>query len=241
MWCYNNQRKKSFITDKNNPIDIKMKKIYDIVLHTHMRQVAIKLHFYSKCVSQEKISSCTKNNYWEKFRPKNATKIRPHDTESKATFGTLILGVFVEGQEHRNVKSVSSPYEMLQKYTEREYSCTLPLTSAIDEGRRLTTRLGPLYPRQRHGTHCTRYWEGPRVGLEGCEKSRRSRDSIFGSSSSQRVAMPNELSWSTPKYYRPIKLAPIHLSDFQETLYLLKCMALTLKETQYVDLSMLDD
>jgi len=31
------------------------------------------------------------------------------------------------------------------------------------------------------------------------------------------------------------------LSQFQETLYLLKCMALTMKEAQYVDLSMLDD
>jgi hypothetical protein len=30
----------------------------------------------------------------------------------------------------------------------------------------------PLYPRQRPGTHCRGGWVGPRVGLDGCWKSR---------------------------------------------------------------------
>jgi len=29
----------------------------------------------------------------------------------------------------------------------------------------------PLYPRERPGTHCIEGWVGPRVGLDGCEKS----------------------------------------------------------------------
>jgi hypothetical protein len=38
----------------------------------------------------------------------------------------------------------------------------------------------PLYPRERHGTHCTGDRVGPRAGLDGCGKS---RDSIPGPSS----------------------------------------------------------
>jgi hypothetical protein len=30
----------------------------------------------------------------------------------------------------------------------------------------------PLYLRERPGTHCIGGWVGPRVGLDGCEKSR---------------------------------------------------------------------
>ena len=30
----------------------------------------------------------------------------------------------------------------------------------------------PLYPRERHGTHCTGGWVGPTAGLDGCRKSR---------------------------------------------------------------------
>ena len=29
-----------------------------------------------------------------------------------------------------------------------------------------------LYPRERPGTHCIGGWVGPKVGLDGCEKSR---------------------------------------------------------------------
>ena len=28
----------------------------------------------------------------------------------------------------------------------------------------------PLYPWERHGTHCIRGWVGPRAGLDGCGK-----------------------------------------------------------------------
>ena len=30
----------------------------------------------------------------------------------------------------------------------------------------------PLYPRERHGTHCIGGWVGPRAILDGCGKSR---------------------------------------------------------------------
>jgi len=36
----------------------------------------------------------------------------------------------------------------------------------------------PFYPRERTGTHCIGGWVGPRVGLDGCRKSRPNRDSI---------------------------------------------------------------
>ena len=29
-----------------------------------------------------------------------------------------------------------------------------------------------LYPRERHGTHCTGGWVGPRAGMDSCGKSR---------------------------------------------------------------------
>ena len=38
----------------------------------------------------------------------------------------------------------------------------------------------PLYPQERPGTHCIGSWMGPRVGLDGCGKSRPYRDSIPG-------------------------------------------------------------
>jgi hypothetical protein len=34
----------------------------------------------------------------------------------------------------------------------------------------VSTTARPLYPRERPGTHCTRGWVGPRVGLDVCEK-----------------------------------------------------------------------
>ena len=35
-----------------------------------------------------------------------------------------------------------------------------------------------LYPRERHGTHCTGGCVGPRIGLDGCGTSRRHQDSF---------------------------------------------------------------
>jgi hypothetical protein len=34
----------------------------------------------------------------------------------------------------------------------------------------VSTKLRPLYPRERPGTHCTGGWVGPRAGLDVCEK-----------------------------------------------------------------------
>jgi hypothetical protein len=36
----------------------------------------------------------------------------------------------------------------------------------------ISTTPRPLYPRERHGTHYTGGWVGPRAGLDGCGKSR---------------------------------------------------------------------
>jgi hypothetical protein len=35
----------------------------------------------------------------------------------------------------------------------------------------VSTTHRPLYPRERHDTHCTGGWVGPRAGLDMCEKS----------------------------------------------------------------------
>jgi hypothetical protein len=43
----------------------------------------------------------------------------------------------------------------------------------------LTPRPAALPPAKRPGTHCTIDWVGPRVGLDGCGKSRPHRDSSF--------------------------------------------------------------
>jgi len=56
----------------------------------------------------------------------------------------------------------------------------------------------PLYPLESHGTACIGGWVGPRVGPERCGKSRPHRDSIPGQSSPYRVAIPTELSRSSP-------------------------------------------
>ena len=56
------------------------------------------------------------------------------------------------------------------------------------------SRPGRCYPRERPGTHCTGGWVSPRPGLGRCGKSRLHRDSIPGSSSPQRVAIPRTLS-----------------------------------------------
>jgi hypothetical protein len=45
----------------------------------------------------------------------------------------------------------------------------------------------PLYPRERPTTYCVGGWVGPRIGLDGCGKSRPNRDSIPGPSSSESV------------------------------------------------------
>ena len=47
----------------------------------------------------------------------------------------------------------------------------------------VSTTPQPLYPRERPDTHCTGGWEGPRAGLDVCEKSHPHRDSIPGPSS----------------------------------------------------------
>jgi hypothetical protein len=51
-----------------------------------------------------------------------------------------------------------------------------------------------LPPGKRPGTHCIGGWVGSRAGLDGCGISRPQRDSILGSSSLWRVALPTELS-----------------------------------------------
>jgi hypothetical protein len=50
-------------------------------------------------------------------------------------------------------------------------------------------------PTENLGTHCIGGWVGLRAGLERCGKSRTHRDSIPGSSSLERVAIPTALSW----------------------------------------------
>ena len=54
---------------------------------------------------------------------------------------------------------------------------------------------GPLYPLERHGTHCIGGWVGPRVGLDGCGKSHpatriRSPDRPACSESLYRLSYP---------------------------------------------------
>jgi hypothetical protein len=53
----------------------------------------------------------------------------------------------------------------------------------------------PLYSQKRPGTHCIGGWVSPRVGLDGCEKSRCDRDSIPGPPSMKQVAILTVLSW----------------------------------------------
>ena len=66
---------------------------------------------------------------------------------------------------------------------EQMYNSTLSSTSALDGGWVVNATPRPLYPRERPGTHCTGGYVGPRVGLDGCGKSRAHRDSIPGPSS----------------------------------------------------------
>ena len=46
------------------------------------------------------------------------------------------------------------------------------MTSALRWGWVVSTIIRPLYPGERPGTHCTGGWVGPKVGLDGCGKSR---------------------------------------------------------------------
>ena len=63
------------------------------------------------------------------------------------------------------------------------YSCTLSLTSTLDQGGCSTPRPGRFTPWERSGTHCIGgAWVGPRAGLNRCEKSHSHRDSISGPS-----------------------------------------------------------
>ena len=41
------------------------------------------------------------------------------------------------------------------------------MTTALEEGEWSAARPGPLYPRERPGTHFTGGWVGPRAGLDG--------------------------------------------------------------------------
>jgi hypothetical protein len=72
-------------------------------------------------------------------------------------------------------------------------------TSALDWGGGVGQRHAPaaLLPVQTHGIHCIGGWVGPRVGLNGCGKSRPHRDSNPGPPRSQRVAIRTELSRPT--------------------------------------------
>jgi hypothetical protein len=56
-----------------------------------------------------------------------------------------------------------------------------------------------LAPGMRPVTHCTRGWVGPRVGLDGCGKSRPRRDSIPGPPSPWPVAIPTKLLLPLPR------------------------------------------
>ena len=68
-----------------------------------------------------------------------------------------------------------------------------------------------LLPRKRPSTHCTGGWLGPRVGLDGCGKSRPHQDSILGPSSPYRVVIPAEPSRPYPCCFNPLspELNPI--------------------------------
>jgi hypothetical protein len=55
-----------------------------------------------------------------------------------------------------------------------------------------------LPPGKRPGTHCIGGWVGPTAGLDGCEKSRRHRDSIPGPTS--QVAS-RYTDWAIPAHF----------------------------------------
>jgi len=57
------------------------------------------------------------------------------------------------------------------------------MTTALEGGEGPASRTGRSLSRERHGTHCTGGWVGPRTGLDRCEKSRPHRYSIPGPSS----------------------------------------------------------
>ena len=61
---------------------------------------------------------------------------------------------------------------------EKKCSSTLSLTSTLDGGGWLTSRLGSLPLIKGRGTHCTGSWVDPRVSLDRFGISRPYRDSI---------------------------------------------------------------
>jgi hypothetical protein len=67
------------------------------------------------------------------------------------------------------------------------YSCTVSLTSALDDGACLTPRPYRFTARKWAFTHCTGGWEGPWAGSKGYRKCYSYRNSIPGPSSPQRV------------------------------------------------------
>jgi hypothetical protein len=60
---------------------------------------------------------------------------------------------------------LKAPYNKPQRAQRRSWCIALHILD-----------LGPLYPRERPGTHCTGGWVGPRAGLYMCEKSRPHQD-----------------------------------------------------------------
>ena len=74
------------------------------------------------------------------------------------------------------------------------YISTLSLTSALDGVGGQSHALAALPPGKRPGTHYTGGWEGPRVGLDGCGKSRPYKVLIPGPYYPNAVAIPNARS-----------------------------------------------
>ena len=86
-------------------------------------------------------------------------------TSKCSSSGRLVHSVFTVFLSHIHI---SSPVDGSIKHISR-YSPTLPLTWAlVGVGVNATTR--PFYTRERHSTHCTGDWVGPRAGLDVCGK-----------------------------------------------------------------------
>jgi hypothetical protein len=80
------------------------------------------------------------------------------------------------------------------------------MTSALNGGGWSASRPDRLYPRERHGTHCTGGWVGFRSGLDRCGKSRPHRDSIPGPSrreERERIKWKGRKSKENTAMYRP--------------------------------------
>jgi hypothetical protein len=67
------------------------------------------------------------------------------------------------------------------------------MTTALEGSEGSASRPGRSLPQERHSTHCTGGWMGPRAGLDRCGKSDPQRDSIPGPSRPYPVAIPTML------------------------------------------------